>query len=290
MMLSCSTRTPGGKDSLVRRLLLTVALACVCSSAFCAQELTLNLETPSLGNGARSAAPPAVQSTPPPTTAKSSQPPTVKIGRVGIVTSSAAIYQSKSASSRLYARVTAQTPLAVIREERDWLGVLMVNGATGWIPSRCVKLIGYDLVAKKSDLDRGSVASRGMSVPRGTMADTEIIRAAMSYMGVPYVFGGTSPMTGMDCSAFVRSVFKQFGVSLPRTAREQAQVGMGISFDQLQPGDRLYFACKNPYPDHCGIYAGGGYFIHCSASKKGVAVDSLGSGLFARSLVAARRS
>lgn len=272
---------------MVRRLLLTIALASACSAALGAQELTLNLETPSLSGAAKS----APQSAPSSTLAKSSRDATVKIGRVGLVTAtSASIYQSKSSSSRMYARVTAQTPLAVVREERDWFGVMMVNGATGWIPSKHVKLIGYDLVAKKADVDRATAASRGAATSRGALADSEIIKAAMQYAGVPYVFGGTSPATGMDCSAFVRSVFGRFGVSLPRTARQQAQVGAGVPFDQLLPGDRLYFACKNPYPDHCGIYAGGGYFIHCSASKKGVAVDSLGTDLFARSLVAARRS
>ena len=112
----------------------------------------------------------------------------------------------------------------------------------------------------------------------------------MQYAGVPYVYGGTSTTSGMDCSAFVRSVFGQYGVNLPRTARAQAQVGASVPFDQLQPGDRLYFACKNPYPDHCGIYAGNGYFIHCSARKGGVAIDSLATDFFARSLVTARRS
>jgi cell wall-associated NlpC family hydrolase len=277
----------GGKDRLIRGLLLTTALVLVCSAAYCAQTLTLNLETPCLGAGSESSSSAAPKSSSAPLPREA----TVKIARVALVTaSSACIYQSKSPSSRLYARVTAQTPLAIVREEGRWFGVLMVNGATGWIASKSVKLIGYDLVAKKSDLNRATAASRGSFVSRGPLANTEIIRTAMQYAGVPYMFGGTSPATGMDCSAFVQSVFGQYGISLPRTAREQAQVGNDVPFDQLAPGDRLYFACKSPYPDHCGIYAGGGYFIHCSARKKGVAVDSLADDFFARSLVAARRS
>ena len=96
--------------------------------------------------------------------------------------------------------------------------------------------------------------------------------------------------SGMDCSAFVRMVFGQHGFSLPRTAREQAGVGQTVTVDQLQPGDRLYFSCKNPYIDHCGIYAGGGYFVHCSSSRGGVAVDSLSSSFYWRNLVIAKRS
>lgn len=269
---------------LIRRLLLTIAVGFACSAALASQTLTLSLETPSLGGASTSRQSSA--SKPPP-----SNNATVKIGRVGLVAVPlASINQYKSHSSRLYARVKAETPLAVVREEGQWLGVLMVNGATGWIPASSVKLIGYDLVAKKPDTNRSTVLSRGTPTSRNAYGDSDIIRTAMQYAGVPYVYGGTSPSTGMDCSAFLRSVFAQYGVNLPRTAREQAQVGESVPFDQLQPGDRLYFACKNPYPDHCGVYAGGGYFVHCSSRKRGVAVDSLSDAFFARSLVAARRS
>lgn len=275
---------------MLRRVLLAIVMASACSVALGAQELTLSLETPSL-DGAGKTVRQSTTTTRPNQSAQTSQSATVKIGRVGLVTAaSASIYQFKSTSSRLYARVKAETPLAIVREERDWLGVLMVNGATGWIPAKYVKLIGYDLVAKKSDIDRSVTPSRGATAARDSLPDSEIIRVAMQYAGVPYVYGGNSPATGMDCSAFVRSVFSRFGIWLPRTAREQAQVGSAVPFHDLRPGDRLYFACKNPYPDHCGIYAGGGYFIHCSASRKGVAVDSLASDFYARSLVAARRS
>jgi cell wall-associated NlpC family hydrolase len=105
-----------------------------------------------------------------------------------------------------------------------------------------------------------------------------------------YIYGGTNPATGMDCSAFVRMVFGQYNVKLPRTAREQALVGQTVPFDQLQPGDRLYFSCRNSYIDHCGIYAGNGHFVHCSASRNGVGLDSLASDFFWRSLVVAKRS
>lgn len=275
----------GGMDRLVRRLLLTFILVLACSVAYCAQTLTLNLETPSLNDKAPAASTaPAAKPMPPPSDK-------VKIGHVGLVTASvASIYQSKSTSSRVYAKVKAETPLAVVREEGEWFGVMMVNRTTGWILASAVRLIGYDLVAKKADINRATALSRGLPTSRGDIAECDIIRTAMQYAGVSYVYGGTSPVTGMDCSAFVRSVFSQYNVSLPRTAREQSQVGEGVSFDQLQPGDRLYFAVKNSYPDHCGIYAGGGYFVHCSSRKRGVAVDNLSTAVYSRSLVAARRS
>lgn len=274
---------------MARFLIVVAALLLASSAAFASQTLTIDLETPSINNS------PVASSAPAPKPAQAPKPQkstTVKIGRVGMVASeTATIYQFRSSNSRVYAKVQAEMPLA-ITDERDsiWLGVLMANGATGWVKRDFVKLIGYELVAKKSDVERASASSRGANGSRDALPDSDIIRTAMQYAGVPYVYGGTSPVSGMDCSAFVRSVFNQYGVRLPRTAREQAQVGSDVPITQLQPGDRLYFACKNPYPDHCGIYAGNGYFIHCSSSKRGVAIDSLASDFYYRSLVAARRS
>lgn len=269
--------------------LVTSALA-VPSPVYCSQTLTLSLETPSLTSSAPGGQPTTA------TTAKTkADTNTVKVGRVGLVQSASAyIYKSKSPSSRRYATVKAETPLAIVREESEWFGVLMVNGAIGWIPSKHVRLIDYDLVAKRSSPTRGSTTSRGGQperADRSAIGDgSDLVRTAMQYQGVRYVFGGNSPSTGMDCSAFVKMVFGQHGIRLPRTAREQANVGVTVPFDQLQPGDRLYFSCNNPYIDHTGIYAGNGYFVHCSRSRGGVGVDSLGSDFYWRTLVIAKRS
>lgn len=275
---------------MIRRLFTIGLILLLSCGAFAAQTLTLSLETPSLSGPKQSVTPPPAASTPKPNATDTARQG-VKIGRVGVVTASvASIHKSKLDSSQVYAKVKAETPLAIVREEDKWFGVLMVNGATGWIKAANVKLIGYDLVSKNPQPGRATQPSRGTTQQRGSYMDNDIIRTAMGYAGVPYVYGGVSPVTGMDCSAFVRSVFSQYGVSLPRTAREQAQVGMEVPWEQLRPGDRLYFACKNTYPDHCGIYAGDGYFVHCSSSKKGVALDKLSDGIYSRTLVAARRS
>ena len=266
---------------------------CVCAS----QTLSLSLEAPALGNPEASNITPTTKQ-PQSQSQEGAQTVTVKIGRVGMVqTPSAAIYQSRSTRGPKFTTVKSNTPLAIVKEEGEWYGVLMINGAIGWIPRASVKMTGYELVAKKpawnakKDIEptRGFETSRGDKIDRAGVAGEAIIRTALQYSGVPYVFGGTDPATGMDCSAFVRAVFAQHGIALPRTSREQALVGVTVPFDQLQPGDRLYFSCKNPYIDHCGIYAGNGYFIHCSARKGGVGIDSLASDYYWRSLVVAKR-
>lgn len=253
--------------------------------AYASDTLTLSLESPKLGESSNEKAHSTKKTTP----SKAAKQNTVKVGRVGIVIKSAAIYHEKTSTSAKYAEVKTDTPLAIVREEGEWYGVLMSNGKVGWIKALFVDETGYDLIAKKP-LDRGFGTSRGGKTDRTQSWLDELVKTASQTSVTRYLYGGTNPSSGMDCSAFVQMIFRQYNVSLPRTSRQQAQVGQTIPFDQLQPGDRLYFACHNPYIDHCGIYAGNGYFVHCSATRNGVGIDSLASDFFWRSLVVAKRS
>lgn len=278
-------------------LITTITLIIPCAAASAAsQELTFSLETPALSStqapnphvDARAVDPPAAR---PEQKNAAKKGNSLVVGRVGVVqVSTAYVYISKSASSRKYTTVRKETPLAIVREEGEWYGVLMTDRSVGWIPTKNVRMTDYNLVQKKPDTRSAATTSRGGVTDRISAVSSELLQVAMRYSGVRYVFGGTSPARGMDCSAFVRSVFSQFGVNLPRTAREQAKVGTPVPFDQLKPGDRLYFSCYNPYVDHCGIYAGKGNFVHCSKSRNGIGLDSLATDFFWRSLVAARRS
>jgi len=103
-----------------------------------------------------------------------------------------------------------------------------------------------------------------------------IISIAKEYIGVPYLWGGTSPETGFDCSGYVQYVFAKNGISLPRVSRDQYTVGTPAEFNNLQPGDLVFFSmAKNGNVDHDGIYIGNGQFIN-SSSSKGVTVYNLG--------------
>ena len=102
----------------------------------------------------------------------------------------------------------------------------------------------------------------------------KIVDTAKQYLGVPYVWGGSSP-SGFDCSGLVQYVFKAHGISLPRTTKEQWTVGTAIPKSQLKVGDLVFFA--NTYTSgisHVGIYVGNNQFIHASSSK-GVIISSL---------------
>jgi cell wall-associated NlpC family hydrolase len=119
-----------------------------------------------------------------------------------------------------------------------------------------------------------------------------VLGTADKYVGVPYVWGGTTP-SGFDCSGFTQYVFAKQGVKLPRTSRQQAQVGTAISpeWRAVAPGDLVMFA-ENDRISHVAIYAGHNRIIHSSSSGGGVRYDDLSTRRgtwFVDHMVAARR-
>ena len=100
-----------------------------------------------------------------------------------------------------------------------------------------------------------------------------VIATAKKYIGTPYKFGGTTPKA-FDCSGYLQYVFQENGMMLPRTADEQFKLGRNAKTAELEAGDLVFFETYEKGASHCGIYLGGGKFIHASTSK-GVRIDEL---------------
>jgi len=100
--------------------------------------------------------------------------------------------------------------------------------------------------------------------PAGEATGTNIANFACQFVGNPYVFGGTSLTDGCDCSGFVQSVYKEFGISVPRSSYAIGTAGTEVSYEDAQPGDVIV------YPGHCAIYLGNGRIVHASSAKTGI--------------------
>lgn len=101
----------------------------------------------------------------------------------------------------------------------------------------------------------------------------EVVEYAKQFLGNPYVWGGTSLTKGADCSGFVQSVFKHFGVKLSRTSRTQVNDGTRIDIADLKAGDLVFYTNGSGTINHVALYIGGGQVIHASSPKSGIKIS-----------------
>ncbi len=102
----------------------------------------------------------------------------------------------------------------------------------------------------------------------------QIVNFALKYVGNPYVWGGTSLTRGADCSGFVQSVLRNYGISLPRTSREQAKVGRAINSSQMRPGDLIFYANSSGTINHVAMYIGNGQIVHAASRRSGIKIST----------------
>jgi len=113
---------------------------------------------------------------------------------------------------------------------------------------------------------------------------TRVVDYAKKFVGIRYVYGGSSPRSGFDCSGFVRYVYAHFGVSLPHSSYAQFADGRRVSRRSLRPGDLVFFDGVG----HVGLYVGNGRFIHAPHSGTRVQITSL-AGWYSARFSGARR-
>lgn len=116
----------------------------------------------------------------------------------------------------------------------------------------------------------------------------KLLSKAKEFLGTPYSFGGKDG-DRTDCSGFTRQVYKQFGISLPHSAAEQAQLGENVDPNDLQVGDLLFYRTYKSDPSHVAIYAGNGQIIHASFAAKKVQYDSMDKGYYKERFMYAKR-
>lgn len=124
--------------------------------------------------------------------------------------------------------------------------------------------------AKENAASGGKSESGGKTYANPTgSTGADVVQFAKQFVGNPYVYGGTSLTNGADCSGFVMSVYKNFGVNLPHSSAADRSVGATVNgLENAQPGDII---C---YSGHVGIYAGNGQIVHASTSRTGIIVSN----------------
>ena len=126
--------------------------------------------------------------------------------------------------------------------------------------------------------------------PSTNASGDKIVSFAKQYLGYRYVYGGTTPSSGFDCSGFIYYVFNSCGYSISRSLTVQAKAGTAVSKAELQPGDVVFFNnTSSGALGHVGIYIGNGKMIHAANSKRGLVTDTINSGYYNTYYYSARR-
>ncbi len=194
---------------------------------------------------------------------------------IGICYAAAAQLDIRAGASKSAERIAVApsgTRMDILAQHGHWLQVRFSNGTTGWVGRGRVRI---------PEEEQPAPATGGGS--------TGVVETAMSYLGAPYVFGGTS-RDGVDCSGLVYAVYREHGIGLPRDSASMYGVGSSVGRGNLRPGDLVFF--KNTYKagiSHVGIYVGSNQFVHSANSGRGVVVSSLGEDYYASRYVGASR-
>jgi soluble lytic murein transglycosylase-like protein len=136
-----------------------------------------------------------------------------------------------------------------------------------------------------------SSAALSSSSPGTTASESGVVSLSQQYIGVPYVWGGTDPTKGLDCSGLTQAVYKNLGIDLPRTASQQATSGRPVaSLADARPGDLVFFDHSKARAgvDHVGVYVGGGKMIAAPQEGESVKVQDVGNPTVIRRILPAQ--
>ena len=102
----------------------------------------------------------------------------------------------------------------------------------------------------------------------------KIVNYALQFVGNRYVWGGTSLTKGADCSGFTQSVMKNFGISLPRVSRDQANAGRAVKSSEMRPGDLIFYTNSGGTVNHVAMYIGNGQVVHAASTRSGIRIST----------------
>ncbi|MCI8273907.1 MAG: C40 family peptidase [Clostridia bacterium] len=220
----------------------------------------------------------------------------IKTGYVS--TESLKVREEASTSSKEIDSLKKNDKVSILEELEGWYRI-KIGGKIGYVSSKYIsdkkveettsRGTSTERKPEKAESTNQEQPEEAKNPPSGSNGSA-VVEYAKQYLGYRYVSGGASPSTGFDCSGFTSYVYKQFGVKLNRTSRDQIKNGTAVERSNLQPGDIVVFnGDSNRTIGHVGIYVGGGNFIHAANPKEGVKITPLSSSYYEKRYVGARR-
>ena len=221
----------------------------------------------------------------------------VKIKTQYVNSATVNLRKEANTSAEIVTTLELNTPVDIYAEENGWSRV-KINDKEGYISTALLsdtrQETNRSMAPRRDEEESATTSNKNTTQETNTSNNVvssgkgaTVIETAKQYLGYKYVYGGSSPSTGFDCSGFTSYVFKLHGVTLSRTAAGQYSNGTGVEKANLQPGDLLMFGKSGI--NHVGIYLGGGMMIHAANPSRGVTTDTINSGYYFNNYVGARR-
>lgn len=181
-----------------------------------------------------------------------------------VTTDSLKVRAEANTDSEVITMVPNGEQLEVAASEGDWIRVYLDDEEV---------FVSADYVQVDARLNTAITMTELLYGQGVSDVRVDLCQYAKEFLGNPYVWGGTSLTKGADCSGFVLSIYKKYGVSLPHSSRAQANCGTKITLAEAQPGDLIFYG-KGQTINHVAIYIGGGQVIHASSPKTGIRISN----------------
>ncbi len=174
------------------------------------------------------------------------------------------IREEASTDSAVLTQVLKGEKLEYVETIGDWVKV-SIDGEDAYVSG--------EYVIVEDELDTAITMTELLYGQGVSDVRVDLVEYAKQFVGNPYVWGGTSLTKGADCSGFVLSVFKKYGISLSHSSKAQANEGTKISSSELMPGDLVFYSNSKGSINHVAIYIGGGQVVHASSPKTGIKIS-----------------
>lgn len=205
------------------------------------------------------------------------------VGKVALVNTSSLNLRSGAGTQYGIVKVlTYGEQLDIVAESNGWIKA-SISGTTGWLSSEFVNI--YD----ENNIPSGPIVIETPLITSSSSGEY-IVSLAEKYLGIPYVWGGTTP-SGFDCSGLIQYIYKEIGIYIPRVTYDQVNVGKTITRNNLQPGDLIFFTSEGDPTDigHVGVYAGNNEFIHAPAPGSVIKYSSLSNSYYNKQYFVSKR-